>query len=152
MIKCMYTWLTKTDSRGTEVYMYAEVISETGYWHAFINASWLRMLLVILRICMYNKCGVKCANVDVCEWYDGGALHELGGSVSNVHMERRWIAIFTCIKHAMLTMNYVVFTFILMHLTNTGKGICIFDTIAAMFDRALLMWRAPYSCISYAMQ
>ena len=49
-------------------------------------------------------------------------------------------------------MNYVVFTFILMHLTNTGKGICIFDTIVAMFDRALLMWRAPYSCISYAMQ
>ena len=55
------------------------------------------------------------------------------------------------IYRAMLTINYVVCTFIFMHLTNTGKGIGIFDTIAAMFDRVLLMWRAPYSCYAIVM-
>ena len=41
---------------------------------------------------------------------------------------RRWIAIFACIKHSMVR---------LCNMHNEGGQVYVFDTIAAMFDRAL---------------
>ena len=111
--------------RGTEDVRRGDERSEqceTDNWHVYIESS-MYMIVDMSREKFYR---LKCR--DVCEMDENDAKRGKTIRVGS-HMERRWIAIFTCIKNAMLTMNYVVFTFILMHLTNTGKGICIFDTI-----------------------
>ena len=71
-----------------------------------------------------------------------GRIHSSPNTASFMNMHpfdtpwsRRWIAIFACIKHSMVR---------LCNMHNEGGQVYVFDTIAAMFDRALLMYRALF--------
>jgi len=70
-----------------------------------------------------------------------GRIHSSPNTASFMNMHpfdtpwsRRWIAIFTCIYQAR---NGITSCLRLCNMHNEGMQVCVFDTIAAMFDRAL---------------